>query len=231
MDISIYLNRFDLSVRNSGALLIAATRASATITRSGFSNYGTRIDFNSWGNNVASTGLVGTTLFNGGINRTYGDGFSGTSSASPIVAGAVASLQGYNKHINVTPLEVDTIRGILAANGTAEPSTVEVGVRPDLMASIDYLSGNQLPIPPVLNGYWSNCFGSNWISWNAVVGAATYKIYVNEVLTYTHSPAAYLFREVSVSSLGFATISACDTNGICSAKSNAVQLTYSNSCQ
>jgi hypothetical protein len=230
LDSSMYLNRFDSSVKNSGAFLIAATNPNATITRSSFSNYGTRIDLNSWGNNVSSAGLFGTTLFNGGSNRTYGDGFAGTSSASPIVAAAAASLQGFNKQTNGTTLEPDTIRGLLTATGTAEPSGVEVGVRPDLKAAIDYFSDNQILIPPVLNGFWSGCFGSNWISWNSVVGASTYRIYVNGVPTYTHSPSAYLFREVSVSTLSSATISACDADGVCSAKSNTVQLSYSNAC-
>jgi serine protease len=230
LDSSIYLNRFDLSVRNSGALLIAATNASGTIIRRATSNYGTRIDLNGWGHNVSSAGLYGTTLFDGGTNRTYGDSFSGTSAASPIVAGAAASLQGYYKQTNGIALEVDTIRGLLKATGTAEPSGVEVGVRPDLKAAIDFFNGNQLLIPPVLNGSWSNCFGLNWVSWNSVVGAASYNIYVNGMLTYTHSATAYLFREVSVSALSSATIKACDTNGICSESSNAVQLKKSNVC-
>lgn len=63
-----------------------------------------------------------------------------------------------------------------------------------------------------------------------MVGAASYKIYVNGVLTYTHSPSAFLFREISVSTLGSAKISACDANGVCSTNSNNVQLSYSNAC-
>jgi subtilisin family serine protease len=230
LDSSMYLNRFDLSVRNSGALLIAATNSSGTITRRATSNYGTRIDLNGWGNNVSSAGLYGTTLFNGGTNRTYSDGFGGTSAASPIVAGAAASLQGFNKQTYGTTLDVDTIRAILTATGTAEPSGVEVGVRPDLMAALDYFNGNPIPLPPTLNSYWSGCFGSNWISWNSVVGAASYNIYENGVLTYTQSATAYTFRQVSVPSYRTATIKACDTNGVCSANSNTVPLSYSNAC-
>jgi len=224
------LNKFDLSVKNSGALMIAATNSGANVTRRASSNYGTRIDLNGWGNSTSSAGLLGTTLFNGGTNRTYSQGIAATSDATAIVAGATASLQGFNKQTNGTTLEPDTIRGLLTATGTAEPSGVEVGVRPDLKAAIDYFSDNQILIPPVLNGFWSGCFGSNWISWNSVVGASTYRIYVNGVPTYTHSPSAYLFREVSVSTLSSATISACDADGVCSAKSNTVQLSYSNAC-
>lgn len=230
LDSSIYLNRFDLNVRNSGAILVASTNASGTITRRASSNYGTRIDLNGWGHKVSSAGLNGTTLFNGGANRTYGDGFSGTSAASPIVAGAVASLQGYYKQRNGVALEVDTIRGLLKATGTTEPPGVEVGVRPDLKAAIDFFDGNQLLIPPVLNATWSNCYGQNWIYWNSVEGAASYNIYVNGILTYTHSSTEYLIREVSVPALSTATIKACDNNGICSDNSNAVQLTKSNAC-
>ncbi len=58
-----------------------------------FSNYGRRIDAQGWGWEVTSTGYGD---LQGGANRDiwYTDQFSGTSSASPIVVGALACVQG-----------------------------------------------------------------------------------------------------------------------------------------
>ena len=65
--------------------------------RCGFSNYGRRIDCQGWGWEVTSTGYGDLP---GGVsdrNKWYIDEFSGTSSASPIIAATLASLQGILK--------------------------------------------------------------------------------------------------------------------------------------
>jgi len=58
-----------------------------------FSNYGARVDTQGWGWEVTSTGY-GDLQGGSDRNKWYTDQFSGTSSASPIVVGAIASLQG-----------------------------------------------------------------------------------------------------------------------------------------
>lgn len=137
LDNAVYRGLFNRNVRDSGAFLIAATRRNIDIIRSGFSNHGTRIDFNAWGNSVAAAGLYGRTLFNGGFNRRYGDGFSGTSSASPIVAGAVALLQSHAVNRMDRRLNVAQVREALAKTGVQGPQNAGVGVRPALRQALD----------------------------------------------------------------------------------------------
>ena len=225
LDNSIYLNRFNRNTRDSGAFLIAATNSTANIQRSGFSNHGTRIDFNAWGQNVASAGLYGNTLFNGGTNRTYGDGFAGTSSASPIVAGAVASLQGYARATLNQVLTVEQVRDILTNTGVPEPAGQQVGVRPNLAQAIPAAAGTLFA--PKLTGISEACYGFNILNWNAVSGATSYKVYINNAY---HATTTYTNRSVNVSGSGKkATVKACNSSG-CSSMSNAVNLYYLNQC-
>ncbi|MEV7908313.1 S8 family serine peptidase, partial [Streptomyces anulatus] len=71
-------------------------------------------------------------------NKTYTPFFSGTSSASAIVAGVVADLQGVAKAASgvLTPSQV---RDTLKLTGTAQPvgDPHHIGPRPDLHAAID----------------------------------------------------------------------------------------------
>ncbi len=226
LDANIYGRKFDKSYRNSGAFMVAATNPYSTITRSSFSNYGSRVDFNAWGNNVAAAGLYGSTLFNGGVNRTYGDGFAGTSSASPIVAGAVASLQGYSKRSKGGSLDVDTIRSILTTTGVSEPPGLEVGVRPDLRAAITAIDNGSFLLAPSLSSYWDACYGSNLMTWNSIPETSSYKIYLNGNYWSTTTTT---FKQVNISSSRSATVRACNNTG-CSDHSNRVTLKYAPGC-
>ncbi|MGN2639278.1 S8 family serine peptidase [Nocardia takedensis] len=62
-------------------------------SRMAFSNHGTRIDAQGWGQEVTTTGY-GDLQGGGDEDYWYTDVFSGTSSASPIVVGAIACAQG-----------------------------------------------------------------------------------------------------------------------------------------
>ena len=64
-------------------------RSRARPVPAGFSNYGARVDAQGWGREVTTTGYGD---LQGGADEDvwYTDRFSGTSSASPIVVGAVA---------------------------------------------------------------------------------------------------------------------------------------------
>jgi hypothetical protein len=65
-------------------------------SRLSFSNYGSRVDVNAWGQNTASTASSRCELFGSksNKNRCYTSTFSGTSGASAIMAGIIASTQG-----------------------------------------------------------------------------------------------------------------------------------------
>ena len=105
-------------------------------SRLSFSNFGSSVDVQGWGYEVTTCGYGD---LQGGANedRWYTDGFSGTSSASPIVVGAVASLQGIVKQRGrlLTPQQ---IRDLLRNTGSPQqdaprrPATQRIGNRPDL---------------------------------------------------------------------------------------------------
>jgi hypothetical protein len=95
-------------------------------SRLDFSNYGAAIDAQGWGREVATSGYG--DLQNGGDERLwYTATFAGTSSASPIVVGALACAQG---GFSGPQANRCTLRQPLAGNcaGPARPSRRE----PDL---------------------------------------------------------------------------------------------------
>lgn len=109
-------------------------------SRLDFSNFGDCVDAQGWGREVTTCGYGD---LQGGSNedRWYTSRFSGTSSASPIVVGAVTSLQGIVKHHGglLTPSQVrDLLRntGSPQQHALGRPVTQRIGNRPDLSAMI-----------------------------------------------------------------------------------------------
>jgi hypothetical protein len=84
-----------------------------------FSNYGARVDAQGWGWEVTSTGYGD---LQGGTDRNqwYTDQFSGTSSASPIVVGALASVQGALRRRGRIPLSPARAIELLRATGSPQ---------------------------------------------------------------------------------------------------------------
>ena len=106
-------------------------------SRLGFSNYGALIDAQGWGREVTSTGYGD---LQGGRNRDewYTDTFSGTSSASPIVVGALGCVQGVLRRRGRIPLSPARARELLRTTGspqqdeTGRPRSQRIGNRPNL---------------------------------------------------------------------------------------------------
>jgi subtilisin family serine protease len=102
-----------------------------------FSNYGRIVNVQGWGWHVTSLGY-GDAQGGASENVWYTLRFSGTSSASPIVTGAVACLQGRAKAKNGAPLTPARVRQILTATGTPQqsgpgvPLTQNIGPLPNL---------------------------------------------------------------------------------------------------
>ena len=115
------------------------TYASLGVPRSRiwFSNYGKIVNVQGWGWHVMTLGY-GDAQGGASENVWYTLRFSGTSSASPIVTGAVACLQGRAKAKNGTPLTPAKVRDILMATGTPQrpgpgvPLTQHIGPLPNL---------------------------------------------------------------------------------------------------
>ncbi|MBN3035255.1 MAG: S8 family serine peptidase, partial [Bacteroidales bacterium] len=138
---------------DSGAIIVGAGGATASndLTRLSFSSYGPRFNLQGWGEKVVTTGY-GDLYSSQGVNYYYTSTFSGTSSASPIVAGAVACLSGYwLANISTIPPTPAFVRSHLATYGTPQvtPPSGNIGPRPDL--------GNAIPnIPPQTYYDWGD---------------------------------------------------------------------------
>ena len=158
LDDSIYQNRFNRSHRDSGAILVGAgapppgthgRNHGPDRSRLGFSNYGSIVDAQGWGREVTTTGGSHQSPgdLQGGPNEDtwYTDQFSGTSSASPIVVGAVACLQGIVKARGQTPLKPARVRELLRNSGSPQqdsptgPKTQRIGNRPNLKQLINMI--------------------------------------------------------------------------------------------
>ena len=106
-----------------------------------FSNYGKIVNVQGWGWHVTSLGY-GDAQGGESENTWYTLRFSGTSSASPIVTGAVACLQGRAKAKNGSPLTPKKVRDILMSTGTPQqagpgvPLSQHIGPLPNLIEAM-----------------------------------------------------------------------------------------------
>jgi hypothetical protein len=153
LDDGIYENVFDTTFRNSHAVMIGAgAPPSGTYgvdrSRLSFSNYGDRVNLQGYGRGVVTTGY-GYLFTGAGDPRQYYTGdFGGTSGATPIVAGAVAALQGIYKVRYGLPIDADRLRDALIVSGSPQQVNTgqHIGPRPDIKAA-----DSALPSPPDLS--------------------------------------------------------------------------------
>ncbi len=145
-------NPFRRNPLDSGAILVGAgAPAPGTHGR----NHGpdrSRLAFSNWGTLVDAQGLgreVTTTAYGdlqGGVDEDewYTNTFSGTSSASPIVVGALGCVQGVRRAQGRAPLTPAQARNSLRTTGSPQqdapgrPSTQRIGNRPDLRQLIPH---------------------------------------------------------------------------------------------
>lgn len=124
---------------DSGAMLVGAgapPQFPNPRSRLDFSNYGSTVDLQGYGYLVVSTGY-GDLYSAEGSNQHFTATFSGTSSASPIVAGAAAVLQqAWKSHHTNNPASPALIRKILRATGTAQVGGGNIGPLPNLRGAI-----------------------------------------------------------------------------------------------
>ncbi len=110
--------------RDSGAIIVGAGGSgvdgcSPARQKLGFLTYGSRVDVHGWGECVWTTGQgeYSDPTNPADQNKWYMGGFSGTSSASPFIAAAVANIQGIAmKHFG-SPLEPKEVRKLLTETG------------------------------------------------------------------------------------------------------------------
>ncbi|MGE6593163.1 S8 family peptidase [Bacillus mycoides] len=133
------LNRNSPDFKDSGAIMVGAASARVPHKRSYFSNYGSRVDVYGWGNAVDTTDAKPREF----MTNLYTSSFSGTSSASPIIAGAAASIQGITKTNLGKVYTPSQLRDILSDPSTGtksnDPAFDKIGVLPDLKAIVSKL--------------------------------------------------------------------------------------------
>ncbi|AHZ54703.1 S8 family serine peptidase [Bacillus cereus] len=133
------LNRNSPDFKDSGAIMVGAASARVPHKRSYFSNYGSRVDVYGWGNAVDTTDAKPSEF----ITNLYTSSFAGTSSASPIIAGAAASIQGIAKNNQGRVYTPSQLRDILSDSSTGtksnDPTSDKIGVLPDLKAILSKL--------------------------------------------------------------------------------------------
>jgi len=147
--------------RDSGSLLVGASRG-ASREKASFSNYGTPVEFYSWGLGVVTTSVpygdphgqpYGWTHVEGGNNPSNTDrnayftnNFAGTSASGPIIAGAAALLQSHAKSVfdssvaDSRYLMPNKIKDFLQESGVAQAGGGgNIGVQPDMEVAIRLL--------------------------------------------------------------------------------------------
>lgn len=161
LDDEIYGGLFDGRVRDSGAIVVGAGAppdygTQPDRSRLEFSSYGGRLTSQGWGDDVVTTGYGDAFDGDGDPDQYYTAVYSGTSSASAMVAAAVASFQGAHRACGVEPLEPILVRNHLAWTGSPQwsgPYPGNIGSRPNLRTAIDALSDDGD------GDGWSECAG------------------------------------------------------------------------
>ena len=153
-----------LAENNSGAIMVGAgipptaPEVGPDRARSWFSNYGSRLDVQGWGHRVVTTG-GGNLYSEEGPNRTFTRFFGGTSSAGPLVASAVASVEGIAEHGVGTTVPPSIMRALLVETGTPQqdgtrPASQEpIGPRPDLRSAVQRMSTPIVSAPTAIQAF------------------------------------------------------------------------------
>ncbi|MDT8322814.1 MAG: HYR domain-containing protein [Bacteroidota bacterium] len=202
---------FDGSI-NSGAIIVGAgappTGSTTDRSRLGFSNYGSRVNLQGYGSGVMTTGYGGHYSAEG-KNLWYTSSFSGTSSASPIVTGAVALVESIHEELNagatVTPA---AMRTLLMATGSPQqsgtnPASENIGPRPSILAAIQALEPCVLTCPADITVSNDADLCGAYVTYPAPVAGATCG-------TVTATPASGAFFPVGTTTVQVSTASGDD---------------------
>lgn len=127
-------NRSSPDFRDPLSIMVGGGSSAAPHTRLWYSNYGSRVDTYAWGENVDTT----YTNDDNTDNYAYTTTFNGTSSASPIIAGAALTIQGITVADRGVKLAPVPLRNLLSTYGTPSknPASDRIGKMSDLKAII-----------------------------------------------------------------------------------------------
>ena len=146
LDHEAYGGKLDRRKRDSGAIMVGAGAPAVDgwtdRSRLDFSNHGSRVDVQGWGRMVATLDY-GDLQGCDAAQRKYTDLFGGTSSASPIVAGAALLVESVVKTEKGCPLSPRDLRALLVETGSPQTdgphgsAKQHIGPRPDLSGAIE----------------------------------------------------------------------------------------------
>jgi serine protease len=131
------------SAADSGAIVVGA--GDTALAPMCWSNFGPRVDLQGWGMSVGTLGYGPTPALqaNGNdANQWYTNSFGGTSSATPIVAGAATLVQSIRANKGLAPLTSVGMRTLLSSTGTPQAAAPagttfrNIGPQPDLLRAI-----------------------------------------------------------------------------------------------
>lgn len=120
---------------NSGAIIVGGGTPDLQHNKISYSTYGTRVDVQAWASNVRSSGYGDFVAIGFDFNQRYTN-FSGTSSATPIVASCAVVLQSHFHDLTGSYLTPAQIRDILVTTGIAQGTGGHIGPIPNMEAAI-----------------------------------------------------------------------------------------------
>jgi hypothetical protein len=135
------LNRSSAHFKDSGAIVVAGASSGMPHIKGKYSNFGSRIDCYAWGENVVTAGI--SPRSSGSSINTYSADFSGTSSASAIIAGAAIAVQSiteakYDRRIGSMQMRKLLSSEMYGTNSANGHPLDKIGVMPDLKKIIDH---------------------------------------------------------------------------------------------
>ncbi len=146
--------------RDSGAILVGSGGSAigpTPLVRRRFSNFGSRLDVQGWGENVATCGGRSAPEFfdlhnDPDPSRCYTRSFRETSSAASMVAGVVACIAGMVRAAGIPPLPPKFMRDLLIQTGQPQrsapgfPDTQNIGPLPNLGSIVSKLLQLGMPL-------------------------------------------------------------------------------------
>ena len=106
-----------LPENDSGAIIVTGGSSTTQHGPLFYSNWGSAVDLQAWGENIVTSGLGDHYSAEGG-SLLYTKSFGGSSGASPIVVGAAAAVQEAYKFFYGTPMSSAAMKDLLVSTGT-----------------------------------------------------------------------------------------------------------------
>lgn len=187
LDADVYNGNFKRSKRDSGAIMVGAGD-SETHSALCYANTGSRVDLQGWGENVVSTGYGDLYMDDEGNPQSYYTAtFGGSSAASAMVAGAVASLQGVAKahgYLLTAEQALDFLKttGIPQGDGDDTGNAGHIGPFPNLEEAHKKISDGVELIAPLQNDTLYTLRPT--FQWGAYLGATQYQLIVSNNSTF-----------------------------------------------